>query len=165
MKVDAGPVRAHVAALVARGATVRGVAGASGVDSRVVGRLLVDPSTCAAKGGILAIDATRGERLLEVTLTSAGEAEAALRSAGRPPERPRRPRVGEALIGVPEPVRPRSRREAVDCAVDVAKLHTLPLDAFVARQLDVTLPEAQDLLRQARRDGLLPASVRPRSAR
>lgn len=166
MKVDAGPVRAHVAALVARGATVRGVAAASGVDSRTVGRLIVDPTTCAAKGGILALDAQRAERLLEVSLTAAEEGEAAqLAATRRPPPKPRRARHAPELIGTPEPVRPRSRHELVDCAVDVAKLHSLPLDAFVARQLDVTLPEAQDLLRQARRDGLLPSSVRPRSTR
>ncbi len=174
MKVDAAPLREHVAALLDRGATARGIAEASKEDARTIGRLAIDPTDAAKSGAILRFDATRAARILAVSLSDAEAGEALRRRPGRPTP-PRRQMVRSApvvepapvveLIGVPEPVRPRSRREAVDCAVDVAKLHTLPLDAFVARQLDVTLPEAQDLLRQARRDGLLPASVRPRSAR
>lgn len=158
MKVDAAPIRDHVSALLARGATVRGIAQASGVDARVVGRLNVDPATCAPKGGILTLDAGYAARLLAVDLSSAEAGETVRRSATRAAarRRPSRP----ALIG--EPVRPRTRREAVDCAIEVAKLHALPLDAFVARQLDVTVAAAQDLLRQARCDGLLPQTFRAR---
>lgn len=170
MKVDATATRAHLLELLTLGCSVRGIARAAEVDARFVGRLTVPTANARPKGAVYSLDADRAARLLAVTVEAANaadeltqvERDAAARkreSAARSNARKRESQPVEALV------RPRTRREAVDCVVDLAKIHALPLDHFVARQLDVTLGAAQDLLREARRDGLVPAITRAKGRR
>lgn len=59
--------------------------------------------------------------------------------------------------------RPRSLTEQVQAAADLARAHpTEQLAELVAGRLALTLAGAQELLRLARRDGLIPATLRAR---
>jgi len=138
---------------------MRAIADVAGVHARLVGRLasVLDE---AGRRPLRTISADVANRLLSVTVDEALPATSETHRLG---DEARHARAMSNATATTQPVmRPRTRREAVDCVIDVAKLHALPLDAFVARQLDITPSAAQDLLRQARCDGLLPQSVRAR---
>lgn len=164
MKVDATATREHLLGLLAFGCSVRGIARAADVDARFVGRLTVPTASARPKGAVYALDADRATRLLAVTVESANEADG-LTQIERDMAARKRASATRTAPESPVTPRPRSRREAVDCVVDLAKIHALPLDHFVARQLDITLGAAQDLLREARRDGLVPAITRAKGRR
>lgn len=163
MKVDAEPVRRHLRDLLAAGCSIRGIGAAAEVDARFVGRIMAPTATAKPKGAVYSLDAERAERLLAVTVESANRSDG-MTQVQR--DAAARKRAGAIRTDTPpSALRPRTRREAVDCVVDLAKIHALPLDHFVARQLDVTLGAAQDLLREARRDGLVPAITRAKGRR